>query len=280
VINSLLSSTIRRSYTRWIPCALVATLAVAAGCANSVTFSRDTRAQGIAHFNAGNHSEAAAAFRAAIQQDPRDYRAHYYLGATYEQMGLHQQAIQSYKSSLDIMRLTHEGRHNVDFRVRVLDGLAGAVARSDDRQMELDILERQAWGGANAESYFVLAKTYRYSGDVDSALQAYHQAAVLDSRHIHIVKEYALYLDQLGLHDRSVPMLRRGFALNPNDMELDAALRRHGIVPGLSLRDEHELAMPPVPKGPVHVRTFRQENRIGQPVLPSRDEQTVHIPQD
>jgi tetratricopeptide (TPR) repeat protein len=249
-----------------------------AGCADSVTRSRDIRAQGISQYNAGAYGDAAGTFRQSIAQDPRDYRSHYYLAASYEAMGLPQQAIQSYKASLDVMLLSHAGREDAEFRNRVLDGLAGAVARSDDRHIEMDAIERQARSSPSAEGYFLLAKAYRFAGDHDSALDAYNRARLLESRNFYILKEHALYLEQLGQTDRAVPMLRQAYVMNPNDHQVDLALRRHDIIPGPSLRDEQDLQPPLVPKGPVQVRGFRTENRLQQ--HQQHDSPTVQIPRD
>jgi tetratricopeptide (TPR) repeat protein len=252
------------------------------GCADSVTYSRDTRNRGISHYNTGSHSEAAATFRQAIRQDPRDYRSHYYLGATYEAMNLPQQAVQSYKASLDVMGLTHEGRADADFRNRVLDGLAGAVARSDERHIELDALESAARANPHAEGYFLLAKAHRFSGDPDSALDAYNRALLMDGNNFLIVKEYGLYLEQLGMKDRAFPLIRQGYVMRPQDQDLDLALRRYGLIPGPSLRAEHELEQPLVPKGPVQVRSFRTENRLQRMRQEEWGEepQTVQVPRD
>ena len=46
-------------------------------------------------------------------------------------------------------------------------------------------------------------------------------------------------------------MLRRAYAINPNDEQVAAALRRIGVVPGPSLKDRNALATPPVPLGPI-----------------------------
>ena len=76
-----------------LACALI--VGGLAGCASSdvVTFSKDARREGIAKYEAGQYGDASGSFRNATRQNPRDYRSHYYLGACYEQMGQHQQAI-------------------------------------------------------------------------------------------------------------------------------------------------------------------------------------------
>jgi len=46
-------------------------------------------------------------------------------------------------------------------------------------------------------------------------------------------------------------MLKKAYAMNPQDAQVDAALRRMGIVPGPALKDRNALVKSPVPEGPI-----------------------------
>jgi len=227
-----------------------------AGCATSdfITYSRDAERQGIERYNDGQYTEAAGSFRNAIRQEPRRYPSHYYLGASYFQLGQYQQAIQSYKSALDTMQTTHEGRADEDnLRPRILDGLAMAIARSTDRDVELSLFEKRISGRPAAEDYLIIAKIHRYSGDADSAIDAYNHATLLNPADASISREYGLYLEQLGQTDKAEIPLRKAYQASPNDTEVADALRRIGVVPGPAIKEKNQLARPVVPEGPIPV---------------------------
>ena len=166
-------------------------------------------------------------------------------------MGQHQQAVAVYKASVYTAKLTLEGQENKQFRLLTLDGLANVVAKHDPKDVELDLLENKAKSGKVAENWFVVAKVYRLRGDVDSALDAYNRAALMDQKDFGIMKEYALYLEQVGQIPRATQSLRKAYALNNTDPEVNAALRRVGIVPGPAVNSQTQLARPYLPQGPL-----------------------------
>jgi len=230
------------------------------GCGNSsggnqnssmiaVTNTKAVRNTGIGQYNAGEYTEAAGTFKNATRQDPRDYQSYAYLGDCYQQMGQQQQAIQAYKTSLDTAKRTLAGREDAPFRARTLDGLAGAIAKSGD--VEIDAAAQAATSGANGEGYFLLAKVHRNLGDADSALDAYNRAALMGPKDFFVMKDYGLFLEQLKQNQQAEKMLRRAYSLNAKDADVVAALRRIGVVPGPSLYEANALAKPAVPKGPI-----------------------------
>ena len=257
------------------------------GCTSDVqvlTYAKQSRMQGIRLYNEGNHADAAGAFRNSIKQDPRDYRSHYYLGVSYEALNSYQQAIQSYKSCLEVMKVTYEGREDQAFRLRAIDSLASVIARQDERGLEKDLLEKQARGRQVAEDYFLLAKVYRFGGDADSATDAYNRAALMDPRDFYILKDYGLYLVQLGQNPRAEAPLRKAYALNATDVEVAAGLRQLGIVPGPAIKDEKDLIQPPIPKGPIPevdlAKITGRSNPSAAPLPPSTITETAQTPKD
>jgi tetratricopeptide (TPR) repeat protein len=224
-----------------------------AGCTSSTLLSSpsDSRREGEQLYREGSYGEAAGSFKTAIRRNPRDYQSQHHLARSYEQMGQHQQAIAAYKASLDTAKLTLEGRENKPFRLMTLDGLAGVIAKHDAKDVELDLLEQKAKGGSSAENWFVVAKVYRLRGDVDSALSAYNRATLMDPKEFAIVKEYGLYLEQIGQTPKATQSLRKAYALNNTDADVNAALRRVGIVPGPAVKSQTQLSKPYLPQGPL-----------------------------
>lgn len=250
--------------------AAVGVILMLAGCADINTSEKYSRDTGLKLYRQGNYAEAAGAFRNAARQEPRDYKSHYYLGQSYEAMQQYQQAIQAYKSSLDTMQVTLTGRADDAFRLQVLDGLASAIGKSSDRNIEIDLLEKQAAGKPTAQDHFLLAKIYRYGGDPDLAIQHYRTAARLRRDDFYIQKEFGLYLEQLGQSQEAADPLSRAYALDTKDEQVVAALRRIGIEPGLSLKDEGELSRPVIPKGPIpRLKLGKDKPRITETNEPS-----------
>jgi Tfp pilus assembly protein PilF len=191
----------------------------------------NARKQGLKFYKDGNYVDAAGSFKNAVNKDPRDYKSYYYLGLSYDAIKSYQQAIQAFRSALDNLKWTQEGRTDEALRAGILDSLARSIANSESPDIELEAHK------TTAEDFFVIAKVHRYGGDADSALEAYKRAALLDPSHFHIQKDYGLYLEQLGQTKQAEPVIRKAYQLNPKDPQVADALRRMGIVPGPSLLD-------------------------------------------
>ncbi|MCC6240196.1 MAG: tetratricopeptide repeat protein [Phycisphaerales bacterium] len=229
---------------------LVSLAAGLAGCADIVTYSRDAQEQGLQYYDAGQYTDAAGAFNNAIKQAPDNYQARYYLGSSYARLGNYEKAILAYRTALDAMKVTYGGQRDTDFRNKIIDGLALAVAQSPNRLVEMDKIQADAGSRANAENYIILAKACQYAGDPDGAMESYNRAAMLAPNDFEVQKQSGLYLDSLG-QPGAVGALSRANALNPEDQVVADALRRHNIIPGPSLKEPHELAKPIMPNGPI-----------------------------
>ncbi|MDB5174564.1 MAG: Tetratricopeptide repeat [Phycisphaerales bacterium] len=218
------------------------------GCADMMTDTRATRSAGIKLYNDGQYADAAGAFRNTVRAAPYDYGSHYYLGASLEHLGSYEQAISEYKTTLEIMTSSLEGKEDTKFRLKVVDSLASAIVKAQARDAEIAAINKAP---ASAENQFILAKIGRRSGDADAAIESYSRASNMAPRDFAIAKEFGLYLDQLGQTERARKELRRAYALNSQDDEVANALRHVGVVPGPSLKDESDLARPLVPVGPL-----------------------------
>jgi tetratricopeptide (TPR) repeat protein len=203
-------------------------------------------------------------------------------------MGQQQQAIQAYKASLDTAKRSYQGREDAAFRARTLDGLAGAIAKSGE--VEINAAQAAADSGANGEGWFLMAKIHRNIGDVDSALDAYNRAALMGPKDFYISKDYGLFLEQIGQAKPAEKMLRRAYAIDSKDADVVAALRRIGVVPGPSLYDQSALAKPAVPKGPIpparewqfggHKNTSSASGAGAAPAPMPAQTETVQAPRD
>jgi tetratricopeptide (TPR) repeat protein len=237
---------------RWIQAGVACGLLAFAGtgCVSlDQHFSQTAHQTGNKLYNAGDYDGAAGAYQNAIKAEPRDYKAYYYLGCSHAAQKDWEKAIHDYRTSLDVMSLTFAGQHDGDFRLKVVDGLAQAIARgTNTHQAELDAAEKDARTRHEAEPYFLVAKIYRYSGDADSAVENYNKATLMDPQNVAYIRELALYFEQLGQVQRAEPALRRAYALGATDKEVQAAMRRVGIIPGPALKAQKDLAQPVLPE--------------------------------
>jgi tetratricopeptide (TPR) repeat protein len=249
---------VRRSARTFLLTACVASAAFAlAGCAEVTASSKHSREQGQKLYTEGEYADASGAFRKAVREDPTDYRSWYWLGQSYDKSQSYQQAMQAYRTALDVRKRTAPGREDEAMRVRIIDALGRSIAAANDRSFT------EAKGRPTAEDKYVEAKAFEYLGDADSAIDAYQQAARLDNKDFAIAKDYGLYLEKIqGMRDPAVKQLKRAYQMNDKDPQVVAALRRNGVVPGPSLKEPEQLAKPSIPKGPlpeVDIKRWQQE---------------------
>ena len=221
------------------------------GCADFVTFSKQSHEQGMEYYQEKDYANAAGAFRNAVRQVPNDYQDHYYLATCLAAQGLWEQAIHSYYDAWEIMRIDDMGRRDTKLKYQVLDGLAAAIASSDTRDSDTNSVEAKARDRQSSDDYLLLAKIDVDRRDADSAIDAYDRAVMLDPQNFYISKEYGLYLERLGQTEKAAVPLRHAYTLNANDQQVNDALRRIGVVPGPAIKDEDALAKPLIPKGPI-----------------------------
>jgi tetratricopeptide (TPR) repeat protein len=228
--------------------------AIGGGCSSSseiINHSPGQRAEGVRQYQEGNYADAAGSFRQAIRSDPRDYKSQFYLAQSYENLKQYQQAIQAYKASLDAQPRTLAGKEDKEQRLATIKALASCIAKSDTNNAETNQIETAAKNGKQAQDWLLLANIHRDRGDADSALDAYNRAALSDPKDFDVVKEYALYLEQVGQQQQAAKQLKKAYSLNQNDDQVNNALRRLNVIPGPGLKDERALVKPPIPQGPL-----------------------------
>ncbi|HYE21619.1 MAG TPA: hypothetical protein VEA69_24450 [Tepidisphaeraceae bacterium] len=224
------------------------------GCSDMITFAGDARDAGLKAYAEARYPDAAGAFRAALKQDPRDYQSHYYLGLSNLKLGAYQQAMVNFRACLDTRMVTLAGQEDDATAAKALDGLAQAIVKADEQDLEVNKIEqaaRNAKGTQAGREYIVLAKVYRYRGLPDMALDYYNRACLSDNRNFGYLKEYGLYAEQLQQQAKAEQSLRQAYAINGRDAEVSEALKRLGVVPGPSLLAKDELNKPLMPKGPI-----------------------------
>lgn len=224
--------------------AAVVGLSVAAGgCGpETFTYAKDAQAEGRTLYGQGDYVNAAAAFANATRQDPRDYLSYYYLGASYQATGRFQQAIGAYRSCLGAAPMTLAGKQDPGTRYLAFDNLAQCIAKAGTANDEENNLEAKVKAAPAVDDLWMLAKIYRYSGQADEAIGAYTSAVTIDGSRFEVAKEAGLYEAGLNQNDTAAKTLKKAYAVNPNDEEVNAALRKLGVVAGPSLKDEAQLS--------------------------------------
>jgi tetratricopeptide (TPR) repeat protein len=234
---------VRRCLSVAAAVAFGAGLLAAGGCGDeTLTYAREARATGMTCYQKGDYVDAAAAFANATRQDPRDYLSYYYLGASYQATGQYQQAIGAYRSCQAEQQTTLAGRRDGAVRYQTFDNLARCIAKGGTAGAEETALEAKLRGAPDADDQWMLAKIFNYNMQPDEAITAYTQAVLLDPSRFDIAKEAGLYEEGIKQNKMAAETLKKAYAVNPNDDEVNAALRRLGVVLGPSLRDERTLS--------------------------------------
>lgn len=252
---------------RFLQVGLVVAMVFVTGCADYLTFSKDSRRKGLEALRLGQYDEAQGAFADAVRQNPLDYQSFYQLGVLYQREKNYQMALSSYKKSLAVQRESSDGRMDVESKYQTLDAYARCLALADDRDSEINDIEKEATQSNKGDDYLVLARAYYYKKDADSALGAYARAAHAAPESFLIAKEYSLYLERLGLGAQAKTELIRAYRLNPEDTDINMALRRQGVIPGPGLKTEEELARPLVPVGPIPTIKWPWSNSSPTPAI-------------
>lgn len=237
------------------------------GCADAITFSRTETVEGRTLIEEGDPEGAAVIFANMTRRNPRDHRAHYYLGVAKVESGRSREAIRSFRDGLSVMELTPHGRADDQFRALLVDALSGTLAESDVDGSQLAQIEKLSKG--NPTLKLLVAMTHAKAGRPDNAIAGFESATTLDRRNPEIAKQYGLYLESLQQEEAATKVLRRAYALNTTDEEVAAALTRLGIIPGPSLLSRIDLATPALPLGPLpEIRVVEQPQTKGEGQTP------------
>jgi len=217
-------------------------LSLSGGCGSEVlTYSQDSKQQGIQNMNDGKYVDAAADFRNAIRQDPSNPQFFYLLGQCNEKLAQWHEAVDAYKTGIKLMPRPGVYRYDGALKENMIDHLANVIAKNDANNQETDALVKEAKASNSAEDYRMLGRMFRYRGDADSAIDAYTHAGQLDTDDFAVRKELGLYLQTLNLNQRAADTLREAYRLNQNDAEVNQALTKLGVVPGPALLPQNRM---------------------------------------
>lgn len=231
-----------RTVARTAATSALALALAGAGCTDALTYSQDARQQGLDLYQKSEYVDATGAFRSAVQQDPQDYRSYYYLAACYQARGLYPQATTSYRTCLDLIPTTLAGRNDLPAWYAARDGLATSIAKGPTYAAETAAIEKRSAGKGSVEDQWLLGKIYRAAGDADAAVEAYNKAVRIDPTRFDVLKEAGLYEFGLKQNDLAAFTLKKAYAVDPADNEVNAALRQLGVVIGPSLNDPRSLS--------------------------------------
>jgi tetratricopeptide (TPR) repeat protein len=227
-----------------------------AGCSSMqgvdlLTWANDAKRQGMQNYNDGKYSEAAGCFRNAIRQQPQDPEAEFWLALCYEQMQSYHEAIDAYKTCLQLMPPPGTAHYSVAMHDNAFDRLAHIVAANDPTGGEIDLIQQTASSSNSSEEFRLLGRVFRYRGDADSGLENYHRAVQIDPDNFAAQREYGLYLELLTQNQDAGVVLRDAYRLNQDDDQVNNALRRIGMEPGPGLlANEQPAAHPLMPALP------------------------------
>ena len=222
-----------------------------AGCSSMqgvdvLTWSNDAKRQGMQQYNDGRFPEAAGCFRNAIRQNPADPESEFWLAMCYEQIQSYHEAIDAYKTSLQLMPRPDSAHYSVAMHDNAFDRLAHIVAANDPTGSETDLIEQTALQSNSSEQYRLLGRIYRYRGDADTSLTDYRRAVRIDADSFVAQREFGLYLEQLSQNQEAGQVLRDAYRINQNDDQVNSALLRIGMEPGPGLLANEQPAAHPV----------------------------------
>jgi tetratricopeptide (TPR) repeat protein len=203
-----------------------------------LTWAKDAKNEGIRKYNDGKYDAAAGCFRNAIRQDPTDPETEYWLALCYEQTHSYHEAIDAYKTSLQLMPAPGTAHYNRPMHDSAFDRLAHVVAANDPTGSEVDLIASAAAKGDASEQYRLLGRIFRYHGDADTSLDNYRKAVKLQPENFNAQRELGLYLEQLTQNEEAGQVLRDAYRINQHDDQVNAGLRRIGIEPGDSLLEQ------------------------------------------
>ena len=238
-----------------------------AGCADAFTYSATETAVGRTYLSEQDFDSAGQIFAEQVRRNPKDYRAYYYLGQSYEGKGRDAEAVRSYRTGLEVMDLTPRGEGDEQFHFMLTDALSGALARVDSDGSQLATIEKASKG--DAQKKLLIAMTHAKAGRPDAAMGSFAAATSLDRDDPVIAKQHGLYLESLKQDEAARQTLTRAYRLDSADAEVAGALRRLGVVPGPSLLSKNDLARPAVPIGPLPEVQFGGEEQGRDPNAPA-----------
>lgn len=168
--------------------------------AHAAPSSHDDVSRGTAAIKAGDWTSARAAFESAIQKNPRQADALYYLGLVMDKTGDRAAAEKHYRAALDIQPDLQEAAENLTaiyVENRKFDEAIGIANKALARNSK------------NAEMQLNLAVALSGKGNVDSASKAFDAAVALAPNDVRFYVAYADHLNAAKKTDEAVSKLKQ-----------------------------------------------------------------------
>lgn len=171
----------------------------------------------------GRWADATDDFRAAAEMHPGDWRAQYGLGQCLLKIDEPQQASQA-------LTIAESLRPN---NTAIADMLAVALLKSGDNNRLYSFLLARARKHQTVHAWTRMAEYSLDLDDPDSATNAINTAIAISNR-----TDAAPYItaatiaEKLGDDALAITRWRQAWHIDPNNEQIDSALRSHGEVPG------------------------------------------------
>ncbi|MEM1211400.1 MAG: tetratricopeptide repeat protein [Planctomycetota bacterium] len=179
----------------------------------------------------GDFVTALEEFEQAVAKDPTSWRAQYWLGRTYNDLGRPLDAQLPLEKALELRRF---GGTETE---RILDELARSYFEQEAYGELFAFLEAEAESRDRSVDYIRLADFMVKAGDVDQAAVAYQKAAFFaeaDDEQPYLA--LASFYESVNDRPKAVLALRNALFVAPESEEVAARLRSHGLVPGPTLK--------------------------------------------
>lgn len=166
----------------------------------AATSTSDDVTKGTAAVKAGDWTSARALFEAAIQKNPKQADAHYYLGLVMDKTGDKAAAEKNYRAALDLQPDLQEASENLT-----------AIYVEGQKFDEAIALAKKALtrNAKNAEMQLNLAVALSGKGDVDGATKAFDDAVKLAPNDARFYLAYAQHLGAAKKNDEAITKLKQ-----------------------------------------------------------------------
>jgi S1-C subfamily serine protease/Flp pilus assembly protein TadD len=141
-------------------------------------------AQGKRLYEARDYRQALEAFREAIKAEPKYASAHNYLGLTYKKLGLFDESAQAYVKAIQLQPQNYVFLYNLGMVMYVANSYDNAATAF---QKAIQIKPE------DAESHFMLGKTYAQQGNIRGSGREYNILQRLDPK---LAQELQRFLNQ------------------------------------------------------------------------------------
>lgn len=160
----------------------------------------DDMTRGTAAIKAGDWTGARSAFEAALEKNPKQADAHYYLGLALDKAGDRAGAEKSYRAAVELQPDLQEASENLTalyVEARKFDEAIGVARKA------------LATNGKNAELQLNLAFALSGKGDVEAATKAFEDAVKLAPNDARFYVAYAQHLGAAKKTDEAVAKLEQ-----------------------------------------------------------------------